>query len=69
MINQVVHKLADDKNVFWVDFGDQFLNTDGTLPRELMPDYLHLSKKGYEIWAEAIEQKLSSIIGDQAVKP
>ena len=29
-----------------------------------MPDYLHLSRKGYEIWAQAIEDKLSAILGD-----
>jgi beta-glucosidase len=38
------------------------------MPHELMPDYLHLSPKGYAIWAEAIEDKLSSIIGDARVK-
>ena len=69
MINQVVRKLADEKSVFWVDFGHQFLNADGTMPGELMPDYLHLSKKGYEIWAEAIEDRLSTIVGDTRIKP
>jgi beta-glucosidase len=68
MINQVLHRLADEQNIFWVDFGQQFLNDDGTIPHELMPDYLHLSPKGYAIWAEAIEDKLSSILGDARVK-
>ncbi len=69
MINQVLRKLADEQNVFWVDFGYRFLNADGTLPRELMPDYLHLSPKGYAIWAETIEPRLSSILGDAPVTP
>ena len=68
MINQVLHRLADEQNIFWVDFGQQFLNDDGTIPHELMPDYLHLSPKGYTIWAEAIEDKLSSTVGDSRVK-
>ncbi|MBI4663781.1 MAG: hypothetical protein HY735_33690 [Verrucomicrobia bacterium] len=67
-VNQVLHKLADGKSIFWLDFGHRFLNDDGTIPRDLMPDYLHLSRKGYEIWAEAIEQRLSQVIGDQRVK-
>ena len=66
-VNQVIHKLADGQNAFWLDFGHRFVNSDGTIPRELMPDYLHLSRKGYEIWAEAIEQRLSQAIGDQRV--
>jgi beta-glucosidase len=69
MINQVVRRQADEKRVFWVDFGHQFLGDEGLLPRELMPDFLHLSKKGYAIWAEAIEDQLSRIIGDERIKP
>ena len=69
MINQVLRKQANDRNVFWFDIGHRFLNSDGTLPRELMPDYLHLSKEGYAIWADAIEDKLSDIIGDKRIQP
>ncbi len=64
IVNQVIRKLADDENVFWIDFGHEFVNSDGCIPRSLMPDYLHLSKRGYEIWAEAIEDKLSAVLGD-----
>lgn len=67
MINQVIRRQADGKNVIWVDFGHQYLSDDGTMPRSLMPDYLHLSKKGYEIWAEAIEDQLAAIVGDKRV--
>ena len=67
-VNQIVWKLADDQNVFWIDFGYKFINRDGTIPHDLMPDYLHLSKRGYEIWAEAIEDKLSAVLGDTRVK-
>jgi hypothetical protein len=38
------------------------------MPKELMPDYLHLSPKGYAIWAEAIEAKLAAVVGDSPVK-
>lgn len=69
MINQIIRKHADGKDVIWVDFGHQFLNEDGTMPRSLMPDYLHLSRAGYEIWAEAIEDQLSTILGDKRVRP
>ena len=68
-INQVLRRAADGKDVFWVDFGGQFLDDDGTMPAALMPDYLHLSPAGYSIWAEAIEDQLSQILGDTRVKP
>ncbi len=67
-VNQILQKLADNQNVYWMDLGYQFVNSDGTIPRELMPDYLHLSPKGYEIWAEAIEDKLAAVLGDSPVK-
>jgi len=64
-VNQVLAKLDDGKHVHFLDIGHRFLNRDGILPGELMPDYLHLSKKGYEIWAEAIEPKLAELLGDK----
>lgn len=66
-INQVLHKLADERNVFWMDLAPQFLNPDGTLPRALMPDYLHLSPRAYGLWAEGIEDLLSRLVGDTRV--
>jgi lysophospholipase L1-like esterase len=65
----VLSKLADGKDVFWLDIGHHFVTSDGLIPRDLMPDYLHLSKRGYEIWADAIEDKLSELLGDKRVSP
>jgi lysophospholipase L1-like esterase len=64
-INQVIAKLDDGKNVHFLDIGHRFLNNDGVLPAEIMPDYLHLSTKGYEIWADAIEPKLAELLGEK----
>lgn len=64
MVNQIVRNLADDDKVHWIDFGHRFVGSDGRIPTDLMPDYLHLSKRGYEIWAEAIEGKLAALLGD-----
>jgi len=68
-VNQILQKLADGRQVRWVDFGHQYLTAEGLIPRELMPDYLHLSPKAYGMWAEAIEDQLSQIVGDERVKP
>jgi len=46
--------LEDLKNVQIVDFGGKFLAEDGTLPKEIMPDFLHLSTDGYKIWADSV---------------
>src|SRR2546430_14665455 len=67
-VNQILQRFVDDRTVIWVDFGYKFLNNDGTIPHDLMPDYLHLSPKGYEIWAESMEDKLAAILGDGRVQ-
>ncbi len=64
-VNQVIMKLDDGKNVHFLDIGHRFLNDDGILPAEIMPDYLHLSAKGYQMWADAIEPKLSELLGEK----
>ena len=39
--------------------GDEFLEEDKTLTKEIMPDLLHLSERGYTIWADSIEPTLA----------
>lgn len=53
-VNAVISGYESDKRVTYLDFGDQFLQPDGTLPTDIMPDHLHPNAKGYEIWAKAI---------------
>ena len=61
-VNQILQKLVDGENVVWVDFGHKFITEDGRIPGELMPDYLHLSPKAYQIWAESIQEPLTAAL-------
>ena len=61
-VNEQIAKLDDGKNVHYLDIGDKFLETDGSLSKQIMPDYLHLSKQGYQIWADAIQPKLDDML-------
>ena len=63
--NQIIQKLADGENVLWVDFGHKFIDEQGQIPRDIMPDFLHLTKKGYEIWADSIKEPLARVLGDK----
>ena len=62
--NKLFSKLNDGKHVHYLDIGPKFLQKDGTLTREIMPDLLHLSQKGYTIWAESIEAKLANLLDE-----
>jgi len=53
-VNAIISGYNSDPRVTYLDFGAKFLQPDGTLPRDIMPDLLHPNAKGYEIWANAI---------------
>ncbi len=61
--NDLLEKLGDGTKVIYLDFGDKFLNPDGTLDTNLFPDLLHPNVKGYEIWADAIQPTLDQYFG------
>ena len=61
--NQQMAKLADGKQVHYLDIGDKFLAEDKTLSKEIMPDLLHLSPQGYQIWASSIEPAVARLMG------
>lgn len=62
-VNKTIAKLDDGgKTVLFVDIGAKFLGSDGTLSKDIMPDFLHLSEKGYEIWGDAIDEPLKKLL-------
>ncbi len=63
-VNEQISKLDDGSHVTYLDIGKAFLNPDGTISREIMPDFLHLSAKGYRLWAEAMEPTLWRLLDE-----
>lgn len=61
-VNRAVARLHDGKHVYFLDIGAKFLDADGNIPREVMPDLLHPSEKGYQIWADAIWEPLKDLL-------
>ena len=61
-INAIISKLDDGKTVFYKDIGKEFLDQNGGLSGEIMPDYLHLSGKGYDIWGKAIKGDIEKLV-------
>jgi lysophospholipase L1-like esterase len=62
-INRTIAKLHDGERVHYLDIGAQFLAADGSIPGDVMSDLLHPGPKGYEIWAQAVKEPLSSLMG------
>ena len=49
-------------SVEYMDIWDKYLESDDTISKEVMHDFLHLAPKGYDIWAEAIADKVKEIV-------
>ncbi|MBI1916670.1 MAG: GDSL family lipase, partial [Planctomycetes bacterium] len=65
-VNEIIAKLDDGgKTVEYLDLAEKFLEKDGTLSKEIMPDYLHLSAKGYRIWADAVKGPIKELLGNK----
>ena len=43
--SKLASAIADNKWIYYLDINDKFLDKDGTLPKDIMPDYLHPKQK------------------------
>ncbi len=53
-INADMAKLDNGSSIRFLDLGPKFTSADGTIAHAIMPDQLHLSAAGYEIWVEGM---------------
>lgn len=62
-VNDTIAKLDDGGgHVRYLDLGAKFLDKDGNLPPDIMPDALHPNEKGYQIWADAMGPVLDEML-------
>ncbi len=65
-INNLIGKLDDGADVRFLDMTSAFQTEFGKVKPELyQSDQLHLSAKGYEVWAETMEPMFSQMLGAQ----
>jgi lysophospholipase L1-like esterase len=55
-LNALIAAHASERGYVHLDIGGRFLDDKGDIPKELMPDALHLSADGYRIWAKALRE-------------
>ncbi|QBE65486.1 GDSL-type esterase/lipase family protein [Pseudoduganella lutea] len=61
-INARIATFADNRRVFFADIGSAFLDEQGTLSKDIMPDLLHPNARGYEIWGKAMDPVLQPLL-------
>ena len=57
-----VEDLDDGVNVRFLDINEKFLGQDGRIPKSIMPDQLHPSAAGYQLWADAMRPLLTEMM-------
>ncbi|NHZ99447.1 GDSL-type esterase/lipase family protein [Massilia sp. CCM 8734] len=53
-LNKMVATLDDGRHVVFRDYGVSFVQPDGSIGADIMGDHLHLTQKGYAIWADVM---------------
>jgi lysophospholipase L1-like esterase len=62
-VNRSISKLDDQRHVFYMDIGANFLDEKGAfLPDAFRADNLHPQAKGYDIWGTAVKDKLAELM-------
>ena len=61
-VNRALARLHDGRHIFFLDIGERFLDAKGNIPTDVMPDGLHPSLQGYQIWADAIRAPLKELL-------
>jgi len=67
-VNTVIARLDDGRMVRYLDIDPNFLESDGTLPRTIMPDLLHPNERGYQIWADAMNPVLDEMLKENSIR-
>lgn len=63
-INEQIAPLGQRDGVEFLDISEVFLNDEGILTKQIMPDALHPRAKGYKLWADAIEEPVARLLGE-----
>jgi lysophospholipase L1-like esterase len=65
-INEKIAKLADGKKIRYLNINDKLADSSGKLFEGMTVDGLHLSVKGYQVWADALKPVLTELLGPPA---
>jgi lysophospholipase L1-like esterase len=65
-INARIAEFADGETILYLDINDKLADSDGKLFAGVTEDGLHLSVKGYQIWADALKPIFHNWLGHPA---
>ena len=63
-ISELASSIADDKMIHYLNINAVFLDDNGSIIADSIPDFLHLSEKGFRLWAEAMEPAVAELMNE-----
>jgi lysophospholipase L1-like esterase len=67
-VNENIAAFADGKTIRYLNINDKLADKDGKLLEGMTGDRLHLSLKGYQVWADALKLLLTELLGPPAME-
>ncbi len=61
-VNKIISRFDGKNGIRYLYFGDRYLTPDGVISKGLMPDFLHLTTEGYQLWADSINLLLKEML-------
>jgi beta-glucosidase len=61
-VNTIIANYADGRDVFFLNINAALSQPDGTLSKDVMPDFLHPNAKGYAIWQREMAPLLNTLL-------
>jgi lysophospholipase L1-like esterase len=65
-VNELLAQRADGKRIFYVNVNDKLADADGKLFDGMTVDKIHLTPKGYQVWADGLRPLLVELLGPPA---
>ena len=62
VVNKEIKKMADGRDIIWLDWSHPLLKPDGKVDQTLFYDFVHPTKEGYEKWFQVLKPLLDEFL-------
>lgn len=64
-VNRLISRFADKQKIFYLDISRKLVNAERNDSLYVQPEYVHLTRQGYQVWAETMEPTLRRLLSEK----